>query len=132
MRILHTSDWHLCKPLHRRDRTPEYRAVLDEVVEVADREAVDLDVHSGDLFDRAIPAPEALSLGLDALVRLAAGGRRPAVVVAGNHDSPKLFEALAPVLAPLGVHLVGDLRAPAAGGVVEVETASGSALVSAV
>ncbi|MEX1287070.1 MAG: exonuclease subunit SbcD, partial [Acidimicrobiia bacterium] len=95
-------------------------------------EAVDLVVHSGDLFDRAIPVPEALSLGLDALVRLASGGRRPVVVVAGNHDSPKLFEALAPVLAPLGVHLVGDLRAPAAGGVVEVETASGSALVSAV
>lgn len=132
MRILHTSDWHLTKPIGRRDRSDEYEAVLDEVVSIAASEAVDVVVHSGDLFDRAIPSPEALRLALDALVRLADGGRRPVVVVAGNHDSPRLFEALAPVLRPLGVHLVGDLRAPSDGGALVLETTGGTCVVCCV
>lgn len=132
MRILHTSDWHLLKPIGRRDRTDEYEAVLDQVVAVADSEEIDLVVHSGDLFDRAIPSPEAIHLALDTLVRLADGGRRPVVVVAGNHDSPRLFEALAGVLRPLGVHLVGELRPPAEGGALVLDTAGGKAVVSAV
>ena len=41
---------------------------------------------------------DALALGLDTLVRLAE--HRPVVAVAGNHDSPELFEALAPLLRP--------------------------------
>ena len=61
---------------------------------------------SGDVFDRPIPPVDALALGLAALLRLAE--RRPVVVVAGNHDSPELFEALAPLLRDrAGVHLVG-------------------------
>lgn len=132
MRFLHTSDWHLLKPIARRDRTDEYRAVLDEVVAIAEDEGADLVVHSGDLFDRAIPSPEAIHLALSTLVRLADGGRRPVVVVAGNHDSPRLFEALAPVLLPLGVHLVGDARPPGRGGVLEFATPGGKAMVSCV
>lgn len=132
MRFLHTSDWHLLKPITRRERIEEYRAVLDEVVEIAEQEDVDLVVHSGDLFDRAIPSPEAIHFALSTLVRLTGGGRRPVVVVAGNHDSPQLFEALAPVLAPLGVHLVGDVRPPDGGGVLEFDTSDGRVLVSCI
>ncbi len=132
MRILHTSDWHLLKPIGHRDRSGEHAAVLDEVVAIADAEGIDLVVHSGDLFDRALPGPEAIGMALDALVRLANGGRRPVVVVAGNHDSPKLFAALAPVMRPLGVHLVGDLLPPGAGGTVEVAAGGGGAVVACV
>lgn len=132
MRFLHTSDWHLLKPIARHDRTEEYRDVLDEVVATAEVEGVDLVVHSGDLFDRAIPSPEAIHLALATLVRLADGGRRPVVVIAGNHDSPRLFEALAPVMLPLGVHLVGTARSPDLGGVLELDTPGGRVLVSCI
>ncbi len=132
MRILHTSDWHLAKALHRRDRTPEYEAVIDEIVSIADDRDVDVVVHSGDVFDRAMPPPEAIRLALSALVRLTGGGSRPVVVVAGNHDSPKLFAALAPVLEPLGIHLVGDLLAPGDGGCLDLETKGGRVLASCV
>lgn len=132
MRILHTSDWHLCKPLYRRDRTPEYEAVLDEVIAIADDQAVDLVVHSGDLFDRALPSPEVIGLALRTLVRLSRGGTRPVVAVAGNHDNPGLFEALGPVLLPFGVHLVGELRPPAGGRRLGFDTPGGAAVVSAI
>ena len=64
------------------------------------RSSVDLVLVAGDVFDRAAPPVESLSLGLDALLRLARG--RPVVVVAGNHDAPELFDALAPLLRDRG------------------------------
>lgn len=130
MRILHTSDWHIGKRLERHDRMDEYRDAVDEVVDIANSENTDLVLHSGDLFDRPLPPVEALRLGLDGLVRLADGGRRPVVVVAGNHDAPELFETLAPFLLPFGVHLVGRIKPPDEGGVVSIETAAGMAHIA--
>jgi len=116
MRILHTSDWHVGRRLGRHDRTDETRAALEEVARIADEERVDLVLISGDVFDRPSPPVEALSLGLGAMLRLAVG--RPVVVVAGNHDSPELFDALAPLLRQRGVHAIGAIRSPDAGGVL--------------
>ena len=108
----------------------EHRAVIDEVVEIADSEDVDLIVHSGDLFDRPAPPVDALRLALDGLVRLARNGGRPVVVVAGNHDSPDLFETLSRFLTPFGINLVGRVKAPDEGGVLCLETGSGRAQVA--
>ena len=116
MRILHTADWHVGRRLGRHDRMPEHRAALDEVAEIADAEAVDLVVVSGDVFDRPSPSVDALSLGLHALQRLAEG--RSVVVVAGNHDAPDLFDALAPLLRDRRVHAIGSIRPPDAGGLL--------------
>ena len=110
MRILHTADWHIGRRLGRHDRTEEMREALDEVARIADEERVDLVLVAGDVFDRAAPPVESLSLGLSALLRLARG--RPVVVVAGNHDAPELFDALAPLLRDRGVHVIGRIKAP--------------------
>ena len=110
MKILHTSDWHIGKRLGRHDRMAEFRDVLGEVAAIADEHEVGLVLVSGDIWDRPIPQMDALSLGLQTLLCLAEG--RPVVAVAGNHDSAELFEALAPLLRPRGVHLIGDIRRP--------------------
>ncbi|MDH3538991.1 MAG: exonuclease SbcCD subunit D C-terminal domain-containing protein [Acidimicrobiia bacterium] len=130
MRVLHTSDWHVGKRLGRYERIEETRTAIEEVAGIADSEGVDLVVHSGDLFDRPVPPMEALQVGLAGLVRLTNGGARPVVVVAGNHDSSDLFEALAPFLAGWGIHLVGAIKAPAEGGVLRLATAGGEAVVA--
>ncbi|MDH3498605.1 MAG: exonuclease SbcCD subunit D [Acidimicrobiia bacterium] len=130
MRVLHTSDWHVGKRIGRYDRSSEYREAIDEVAWIADTESVDLVLHSGDLFDRPMPPIEALEIGLSGLVRLSDAGRRPVIAIAGNHDSPGLFEALRPFLADRNVHLVGEIRRPEDGGVLELETPAGRAVVS--
>ena len=38
--------------------------------------------------------------------------------MAGNHDSPELFDALAPLLRDRGVHVFGSIRPPDGGGVI--------------
>ena len=130
MRVLHTSDWHIGKRIGRFDRSEEYREVLDEVAEIADREQVDLVLHSGDVFDRPIPPVTSLTLGLQGLVKLTNNGSRPVVAIAGNHDSPGFFEALAPFVADRNLHLVGEIKAPDSGGVLDIETPAGRAVVS--
>jgi DNA repair protein SbcD/Mre11 len=110
MRILHTSDWHIGKRLGRYDRMDEFRDVLAEVEGIADDRAVDLVLVSGDVWDRPVPPMDAFTLGLETLQRLAQ--RRPVVVVAGNHDSGELFEALAPLLRARRVFLVGQIKRP--------------------
>ena len=104
MRILHTSDWHIGKNLGRYDRSAEFIEVLDEVQGIAEAREVDLVIVSGDVWDRGTPPTDALGMGIEALVRLAAGGKRQVVAIAGNHDSQELFEVLAPPVRPFGVH----------------------------
>ena len=130
MKILHTSDWHVGKRLGRHDRTAEVRHVLDEVCRIADERDVDLVLVSGDVFDRPMPPVDALALGIETLVRLAE--RRPVVAVAGNHDSPDLFEALAPLVRAQGqgVHLVGRVKRPDEGGMLGPEALGVDAVVA--
>lgn len=130
MRALHTSDWHVGKRIGRYDRTDEYRDVIDEVADIADAEQVDIVLHAGDLFDRPVPPIEAMDIAFSGLVRLTDSGRRPVVVIAGNHDSAGFFEALAPFLRTQNVHLVGEIKRPDAGGVLDIETPAGRAVVS--
>ena len=71
----------------------EQREVLNEIIALADREAVDLVLVAGDLFDTFIPQADAQDLLYDALKRLTNGGKRPVVAIAGNHDDPIHIEA---------------------------------------
>lgn len=130
MRILHTSDWHVGKKIGRFDRIDEHAAAIDEVVRIADEHDVDLVLHSGDVFDRPTPPTDALRIALDGLVRLTADGTRPVVAVAGNHDSGALFDILDTYTERFGVRLVGKIRSPREGGILELDTRAGPALVA--
>ena len=51
MKILHTADWHLGKKLDRFSRIEEQRSVMEEIVQIADKQKVDVVIIAGDLFD---------------------------------------------------------------------------------
>ena len=107
-RLLHTSDWHLGRPLYGRRRYGEYAAFLDWLAETVAREEVDVLAVAGDIFDSSSPAPRAQALYYRFLARLAGGDRRVRIlVIAGNHDSPALLEAPGDLLAALDIHVAG-------------------------
>ena len=87
MRILHTSDWHLGRTLHRVDLSNAHQQFLDHLVSLAREEQVDAVLVSGDVFDRALPPLESVSMLNDALGRLCEVA--PVVLIPGNHDSPQ-------------------------------------------
>ncbi len=106
MRLLHTSDWHLGRQFHGLSLLDEQAHAMDRLVELAAEAAVDLVVIAGDLYDRAIPPADAVSLFTDTLARLRAGGVA-VVAIAGNHDSHVRVSVYDELLGAQGVTIRG-------------------------
>ena len=104
MRLLHTSDWHLGRSLHRADLRAAQSAFLDHLVDVARAEKVDAILVAGDVYDRAVPPVDAVELCEDALLRLHDTGAR-IVLISGNHDSARRLGFGSGLLEKAGVHL---------------------------
>lgn len=125
MKLLHTSDWHVGKQIRGISRADEHRAVLAEITEIAVREAVDLILVAGDLFETAAPTPESEKIVYRALLDLASTGAHLAVI-SGNHDNARRLDAVAPMLEAIGnVHVLTHVAKPDEGGVRRFTVASG-------
>ena len=107
MRILHTADWHLGRRLEGRGRHDEQVAAMDEICAIADEEHVDVVLVAGDVFDTYNPPAESEALFYRTMTRLANGGQRSVVVIAGNHDSPDRLIASDPYARALGITTLG-------------------------
>ncbi|MEM7038213.1 MAG: exonuclease subunit SbcD [Bacteroidota bacterium] len=107
MKLLHTADWHLGKRLERFDRSAEQVAILGEICEIAEREAVDAVLIAGDLYDTYNPPIEATDNFYRHLKRLSDNGRRAVIAIAGNHDSPHRIEAPDPLARECGILFAG-------------------------
>lgn len=98
LRIAHLSDTHLgyralfrATPEGRNQRAVDieraYTTVVDDVLSPG--RDVDLVVHSGDVFHHSRPSYPAIRTFIQQTRRLCAAGI-PVVVIAGNHDTPRL------------------------------------------
>jgi DNA repair protein SbcD/Mre11 len=104
MRLLHTSDWHLGRSLHRWDLRDAQATFLDHLVSTVRSEQVDAVLVAGDVYDRAVPPVDAVQMCADALQRLRATGAR-VVLISGNHDSARRLGFGSTLLDVAGVHL---------------------------
>ena len=111
MKILHTADWHLGKRLDHFSRLEEQKLIMDEIVQIADEQNVELVLIAGDLFDTFNPSVEAVELFYKTLKRLAKNGQRPVVAIGGNHDSPDRIDAPDPLARECGIILIGHPNA---------------------
>ncbi len=124
MKFLHTGDWHIGRAVRGRSRESEHHGALQQVLTHAREQAVDCLLLAGDVFDTAAPSPDSERLAFEFFTELYGLGI-PAVVIAGNHDHPRRFDALAPMLRPLRLHVRGRAAPSDAGGVVELQSRGG-------
>ncbi|MCP1314366.1 exonuclease SbcCD subunit D [Halomonas sp. 707D7] len=109
MRLLHTADWHLGRLFHNVSLLDDQRVVLDQLIEIVDRDAVDAVLVSGDIFDRAVPPAGAITLLDDVLFELCDKRGLPVVMISGNHDSAERLRFGARHLRKAGLHILSDL-----------------------
>ncbi|GIP35842.1 exonuclease SbcCD subunit D [Paenibacillus sp. J2TS4] len=107
MRILHTADWHLGRTLEGRSRLEEQEAFMDELVAIVKDQQIDLVLMAGDVYDTVNPPAQAEKLFYDSISRLADGGERQVVAIAGNHDNPERLAASTPLAGRQGITLLG-------------------------
>ncbi len=89
MRFIHTADWHLGRLFHGVHLTDDQAHLLDQFVDFARSAGPDAILIAGDIYDRAVPPPEAVELLSDVLCQLAIEVGAPILLIAGNHDSPQ-------------------------------------------
>lgn len=111
MRLLHTADWHLGRLFHNVSLLDEQRHVLDQLIEIVDREAVDAVLIAGDIYDRSVPPASAIKLLDEVLVALCQARGVPVVMISGNHDGAERLGFGARHLRQAGLHILTDLSA---------------------
>jgi len=112
MRILHTSDWHLGRRFEREPLDADQRAVLSWLAGLVGELGIDLVLVAGDVYDRSLPAEEAVALLDEGLDQLREAGAAVAMIP-GNHDSARRLGFGARRQALGGVHVFADdLRPP--------------------
>jgi len=105
--VLHTSDWHIGKRLCERERLPEQKEALDELVRICDERNVSVVLVAGDIFDTFLPSAEAEEVFYRAVKKLA-GEKRAVVLVAGNHDDALRLSAAATIAEQHGIYIFGN------------------------
>ena len=86
MRFLHVGDLHLGKTLSDFDLIEDQRYIIDQILDIADKESVDGVLIAGDVYDKSIPSEAAMRL-LDYFLIELAEKEIKVFMVSGNHDS---------------------------------------------
>ncbi len=114
MRLIHTSDWHLGRTLHGESLLAHQELFLEWLLEQATAHHADAVVVAGDVYDRAVPATDAVAL-LDATLVAFSRARIPVVLTSGNHDSAVRLGFASGLSEAAGIHLrtrVADIARP--------------------
>lgn len=109
MRFLHTADWHLGRIFHNTHLTGDQAYILEQFVALVKDVRPDAVIIAGDVYDRAVPPPEAVSLLDDVLSRILLDHKVPVIVTAGNHDSPERLGFGDKVLARQNLRVYGNV-----------------------
>ncbi len=108
IRILHTADWHIGQLFHEYDRTYEHQQFLNWLVEILDKEKIDVLLISGDIFDLSNPSAASVKMFYSFLNNaVKANPDLQIVITAGNHDSAARLESPKPLLESSNIHIIG-------------------------
>lgn len=107
MRLLHSADWHLGRIFNGRSLLDDQVGILRQFVGLVREHRPDAVLIAGDVYDRAVPPPEAVRLLNDVLAEIVNELETPVVLIAGNHDSGERLGFGARLLASRGLHLAG-------------------------
>lgn len=88
MKLLHTADLHIGKIINDFSMLEDQKFILEQIKGIACENCVDGILLAGDIYDRAIPPAEAVTVFSDFLTELSEKGIA-VYMVSGNHDSPE-------------------------------------------
>lgn len=87
MKILHLADLHIGKIVLEQSMLEDQKYMLNQIVEKIKEEKIELVLISGDVYDRSVPPPDAVTCLSNFLKVLIKDLKLKVCMIAGNHDS---------------------------------------------
>ena len=99
MKFIHLGDLHIGKSIGEFDLIEDQKYILDQILDIAEKNGIDAVLIAGDVYDKTIPSEAAVRL-FDYFICRLAEKRIKTFIITGNHDSDErlnfgssLFEA---------------------------------------
>lgn len=111
MKIIHTADWHIGRTLGaNRSLLADQEYILKEFTAYLKAERPDVLIIAGDLYDRSVPAKEAVALVNEVLSEIILKLGIPTIAIAGNHDGGERLNFSSGILEKQGLYIHGLLN----------------------
>lgn len=108
MKFFHLSDLHIGLKLYHRDLLEDQQFILRQIVEQAKKEKPDAIVIAGDIYDKAIPSAEAVSVFDQFVLSLKKEVPDTTIMmISGNHDSAPRVNIYRGILEEQHLYMVG-------------------------
>ena len=108
MKFFHLSDLHIGLKMMNRDLREEQMDILRQVTDLAREEQPDAVVIAGDIYDKAVPAAEAVEVFDSFITELKrAVPEAEMMLISGNHDSGLRLNCFREILDEQKVHMIG-------------------------
>ena len=109
MKLLHTADLHLGKTLHETPLLGVQEKMLNDIHDILTQADYAALIIAGDVYDRAIPSAEAVSLFSRFLARIREDCPDTAVfIIPGNHDSAQRLAFAREILQNQRIYIAQD------------------------
>ena len=109
MRFFHLSDLHIGKQLYGYSLLEDQEWVLNKIYELIDKERPDGVLIAGDVYDKSVPAAEAVTVFDRFLTKVSQlEPKIPVLIISGNHDSPERLSFGAEILSRQQVYVAGS------------------------
>ena len=104
MKVLHVSDLHIGKRVNGMSMLDDQRYILRQILDIAEKHQVSVLLIAGDIYDKASPSAEAVTVFDVFLTDAVAAGLR-VLAIPGNHDSAERIAYAQGLLEKQGVCL---------------------------
>ena len=86
MNIIHLADLHIGKRVNEFSMINDQKYILNQILEIIDKEKPDAVIIAGDVYDKQVPSIEAVEL-LDSFISDISKRKTTTFIISGNHDS---------------------------------------------
>ena len=104
MKVLHVSDLHIGKRVNGMSMLDDQRYILRQILDIAENHQVSVLLIAGDVYDKASPSAEAVTV-FDAFLNDAVAAGLRVLAIPGNHDSAERIAYAQGLLEKQGVCL---------------------------
>ncbi len=104
MKIFHLSDLHIGKRVNEFSMLADQQHILSSIVDSVQKVRPEVVVIAGDIYDKAVPSAEAVSV-FDEFLTALSKTNTTVLAISGNHDSPERIAFGGDIMKKSGIYL---------------------------